>query len=177
MEREHPFVELARSAIRTYLATGEVLDPPAEPGDPPPSGVFVSLHHPARPGEIEGPLRGCIGTIGPREPSVRSEIARSAVSAAVADPRFPPLEPGEVDDLEVTVYLLGDPEPITGLDQLDPDRYGVIVEGPGGRRGLLLPALPGLTDPAEQVDIARRKAGISPADPVRLYRFEAEIIH
>jgi len=52
MEREHPFVELARRAIRTYLATGEVIDPPAEPDDPPPSGVFVSLHHPARPGEM-----------------------------------------------------------------------------------------------------------------------------
>jgi AmmeMemoRadiSam system protein A len=177
MEQEHPFVALARRAIRRYLATGEVLDPPAEPGDPPPSGVFVSLHHPAAPGRAEGPLRGCIGTIGPREPSVRSEIARSAVSAAVADPRFPPLKPGEVDNLEVTVYLLGEPEPIDGVEDLDPDRYGVIVEGPGGQRGLLLPAIPGIASATEQVDIARRKAYLSPGDPIRLFRFEAEIIH
>jgi len=107
---------------------------------------------------------------------MRSEIARSAVSAAFADPRFPPLKPGEVDDLGVTVYLLGEPEPINGLEELDPERYGVIVEGPGGRRGLLLPAIPSITDAAQQVEIARQKAFLSPTDPIRLYRFEADVI-
>jgi AmmeMemoRadiSam system protein A len=174
---EDPFVAVARSAIRHYLATGEIADPPSLPDDPPPSGVFVSLHEPAPPGHAEGLLRGCIGTIRPREPSVRSEIARSAVSAAVSDPRFPPLQPGEVDGLEVTVYLLDAPEPIDTADQLDPVRYGVIVEGPGGRSGLLLPAIPGITTAEQQVDIATRKAGLSPADPVRLSRFSARISH
>ena len=174
---EHPFVALAREAIRHYLATGEYLDPPSEPGDPPPSGVFVSLHDDAAPGQVEGPLRGCIGSLHPREGSLRSEIARLAVAAATSDPRFAPLRPGEVDDLDVTVYLLSDAEPIEGLDDLDPSRYGVIVDGPGGRTGLLLPAIPGISEAAEQVDIARRKASISPDDPIRLSRFEAKIIH
>src|SRR5665811_1770607 len=74
------------------------------------------------------------------------------------------------------VYLLGDPEPIDGLADLDPSCYGVIVEGPGGRRGLLLPAIPGISSAAEQVDIARRKAALSPGDPILLSRFTAEII-
>ena len=174
---EDPYIGVARSAIRHYLATGEVADPPSMPGDPPPSGVFVSLHEPAAPGQVEGPLRGCIGTIRPREPSVRREIARSAVAAAVSDPRFPPLQPGEVEGLDVTVYLLDAAEPIDSADQLDPARYGVIVEGPGGRSGLLLPAIPGITTVEQQVDIAMRKAGLSPTDPVRLSRFSARIIH
>lgn len=173
---EHPYVAVARSAIRSYLATGMVPEPAPSPDDPPPCGVFVSLHERAASDEIEGPLRGCIGTIRPREPSVRQEIARTAVSAAVSDPRFPPLQPGEVGSLDVTVYLLGVPQPIDGIDELDPDRYGVIVHGSGGRTGLLLPAIPGITTAQQQVDIARRKAGLSPAEPVRLSRFEAEII-
>jgi AmmeMemoRadiSam system protein A len=174
---EDPFVDLARSAIRHYLATGEVVDPPSMSGDPPPSGVFVSLHEPAEPGQVEGKLRGCIGTVRPREPSVRREIARSAVSAAVSDPRFPPLQLGEVDRLEVTVYLLDEAEPVDRADQLDPSHYGVIVEGPGGRSGLLLPGIPGITTAEQQVDIAMRKAGISSTDSVRLSRFAARIIH
>jgi AmmeMemoRadiSam system protein A len=177
MGQEHPYITLARQAIRHYLATGEILDSPPEPGDPPASGVFVSLHQPAAQGQAEGPLRGCVGSIRARTPTVRGEIARSAVSAATADPRFPSLRRGEVDDLDVTVYLLGDPEPIDGIDELDPDRYGVIVEGPRGQRGLLLPAIPGISNAAEQVDIARRKAFLSPDDPIRLSRFTAEIIH
>jgi AmmeMemoRadiSam system protein A len=174
---EDPYIAVARSAIRHYLATGEVADPPSTSGDPPPSGVFVSLHEPAPAGQAEGKLRGCIGTIRPREPSVRREIARSAVSAAVSDPRFPPLQPGEVDQLDVTVYLLDEAEPIDTIDQLDPARYGVIVEGPGGRSALLLPAIPGITTAEQQVDIAMRKAGLSPSDSVRLSRFTARIIH
>lgn len=173
---EHPYIAVARSAISDYLATNEVPDPPPLAGDPPPSGVFVSLHEPAGPGQVEGPLRGCIGSILPREHSVRREIARSAVAAAVSDPRFPPLQPGEVDGLDVTVYLLGDPEKIEGPDQLDPARFGVIVEG-RGRTGLLLPGIPGITTTDQQIDIARRKAGLSPNDPIRLSRFSAEIIH
>ena len=173
---EHPFVALARDAIRYYLATGEFLDSPTEPGDPPSSGVFVSLHDGAPPGQIEGRLRGCIGSVRPRNDSLRNEIVRLAVAAATSDPRFAPLQPGEVDDLDVTVYLLADPEPIDSLDDLDPSRYGVIVDGPGGRTGLLLPAIPGISEAVEQVDIARRKASISPSDPIRLSRFEATII-
>lgn len=173
---EHPYVAVARSAIRSYLATGAMPEPTPAPDDPPPCGVFVSLHEPAAPGHAEGPLRGCIGTVRPREQSVRGEIARAAVSAAVSDPRFPPLQLGEVDDLDVTVYLLGVPEPIDGLDDLDPERYGVIVNGSNGRTGLLLPAIPGITTAEEQVGIARSKAGLSPTDSIRLSRFEAEII-
>ena len=174
---EHPYVALAREAIRAYLATGEIPEPPGGAGDPPATGVFVSLHETPSPGAEDGALRGCVGTIVPREPTLRREIARSAVSAAVGDPRFPPLDPDEVDGLSITVYLLGDPEEVAGVGALHPERYGVIVEGSGGRRGLLLPGIPGISTAELQVDIARRKAGIDPDEPVRLLRFSARVIH
>ena len=50
-------------------------------------------------------------------------------------------------------------------------RYGVIVTN-GRRRGLLLPALDGVDTVEQQVDIARRKAGIGEDEPVSLQRFE-----
>ena len=175
--QEHPYVVLAREDIKRYLTSGEIIDPPPEPGDPPPRGVFVSLHERTNPGGEEGPLRGCVGSIRPRERTLRREIARSAVAAAVSDPRFPPLRLDEVDGLDVTVYLLDEPVPVTGIDELDPERYGVVVEGPGGRTGLLLPSIPGIRDAAEQVEIAKRKAFLTADDPVRLYRFAATIIH
>ena len=74
-------------------------------------------------------------------------------------------------------YTFGVWTKIDGTDQLDPAHYGVIVEGSGGRSGLLLPAIPGITTADQQVDIAMRKAGLSPGDPVRLSRFSARIIH
>jgi len=52
----------------------------------------------------------------------------------------------ELDDLEISVDVLGAPERIAGLDDLDPHIYGVIVER-GSRRGLLLPDLEGVDTP------------------------------
>jgi AMMECR1 domain-containing protein len=53
--------------------------------------------------------------------------------------------------------------------------FGVIVEDEtGGRRGLLLPDIPGITDAEQQVEIATRKAGIARGEQVKLYRFKVE---
>lgn len=41
---EHPYVKLARDAIRHYSKTRRTLAPEEEPNDPPRAGVFVSLH-------------------------------------------------------------------------------------------------------------------------------------
>jgi len=171
---EHPYVALAREAIHHRLVTGATVSIPAERGDPPPTGVFVSLHEPAPTGQGEGPLRGCIGSIEPRERTLRTEIARSAVAAAFSDPRFPPLTSGEIDNLEITVYILGEPELVADVSELDPKRYGVIVDG-GGRRGVLLPAIPQIDSVATQLAIARQKAGLAVGASARIYRFTADI--
>ncbi len=168
---EHPYVTLARDAIRHHLATGRLIA--VEPDDTPAQGVFVSLHEPARP-EAEGRLRGCVGSVVPTEPTLRAELVRQAVNAATSDPRFPPVR--DVDDLDITVYLLQRPVPVEGPEDLDPSRYGVIVENRAGRRALLLPAIPGIETAEQQIAIARRKAYIGADEPVRLYRFEAEIL-
>jgi AMMECR1 domain-containing protein len=61
------------------------------------------------------------------------------------------------------------------MADLDPLCYGVIVEDEtGGRRGLLLPDIPGITDAEQQVEIATRKAGIARGEQVKLYRFKVE---
>ena len=90
----------------------------------------------------------------------------------VEDPRFSPVMPEELADLVYSVDVLTDPEPVASEAALDAAKYGVIVEGMGGCRGLLLPALPGVNDVAEQVAIARKKGGIGANESVKLYRFE-----
>ena len=133
------------------------------------AGVFVSLHR-------RGELRGCIGTIDPVQDNVAEEIIRNAISASTEDPRFSPLQPRELEDLEISVDVLTVPEPIESEDQLDPRRYGVIVRK-GAKRGLLLPDLQGVDTAAQQVEIARRKAWIGTEEPVKLFRFEVIRYH
>ena len=172
----HPLADLARKAIRHYLETGEYLDVSGLAGDGPPQGLFVSLHDQPQPDEMEGRLRGCRGSVRPLGPTLYAEVVRQAVYAAIDDPRCESVELDEVETVEVTVYLLGPHEEIEHLDQLDPARYGIIVEAGGGRRALLLPGISGIDTAEEQVYLTKRKAWIDPEEPARIYRFEAEVL-
>jgi len=62
---------------------------------------------------------------------------------------------------------------VRSVDQLDPKKYGVIVEC-CFRRGLLLPDLEGVDTVDEQIEICRAKAGISAEEPINLHRFEVK---
>ncbi len=166
MSGSHPLVQLARKTIETYIREGKVLDSPEElsPEMKRRAGVFVSLHKKEQ-------LRGCIGTLAPTQNNVAEEVIRNAISSATQDPRFPPVRPSELDQLEISVDVLSEPEPIENLDELDPKRYGVIAQK-GFRRGLLLPDLPTVNTVEEQVRIVCQKAWIDPEeDGVQLLRF------
>jgi len=89
----------------------------------------------------------------------------------VRDPRFSPVSLEELDELTLSVDQLLPPDPIESEAALDPKIYGVIVRS-GHRSGLLLPNLEGIETAAEQVAIARRKAGIGPGEKVELFRFK-----
>ncbi len=173
MSKPHPLVMLARDTIERYIRGRQVLEAPPE-GELTPEmtekgGVFVSI-------KKKGQLRGCIGTIEPRQPNVAREAIENAISAATRDPRFPPVAPEELDELEISVDVLTTPEPIDGLDQLDPKRYGLIVQSLENplKRGLLLPDLPSICTAEEQFYHTRvYKAGIvDEHEPIQMYRFE-----
>jgi len=172
-EPQHPFVQLAKETVERYLRADSSSWPqelslefePAVEGHPR-SGVFVSI-------KKWGDLRGCIGTIEATQRNVGMEIMHNAVAACSRDPRFLPITEAELAHLTYSVDVLTEPELIDGLHELDPRRYGVIVEC-AGRRGLLLPDLDGVDSIEEQVRIARSKAGIGDEEPARLYRFEVQ---
>ena len=166
--KEDPWVRLARLSLETFVRTGKRLNAlpdglPVEMTDRS-AGAFVSLH-------AHGQLRGCIGTTGPTSENVAWEIVQNAVSACSRDPRFVPVRTDELDSLEYSVDVLGEPEAISSPAELDVKRYGVIVSC-GGRRGLLLPDLEGVDTVGQQIDIARQKGGIGSREKYTLERFE-----
>lgn len=162
----HELVVLAMEAIKFYLESGETASAPEDSCfQKRRAGVFVSL-------KKQGMLRGCIGTISPENENIAQETMNNAVKAAVGDPRFPPLKPEELPEISCSVDVLSEPEPAE-IQDLDAEKYGVVVES-GWKKGLLLPDLEGIDSPAEQVEIAKQKAGIMPGEPFRLYRFKVE---
>lgn len=166
LERIGPSLpSVARRAIENYLAGEGIAPAPSGAPDFPNAPVFVTLR--AR----DGALRGCVGSLVASHGDVITETARNAVLAATRDPRFRPVSAPELAALVIEVSVLGQEEPVAGPAELDPSRYGVIVRDGFGRKGLLLPDIPGIDDARLQIDVARRKAGIDPEATVRLSRF------
>jgi AmmeMemoRadiSam system protein A len=165
----HPLVKLAKDTVELYVREGKALQVREEDLTPEmklQAGVFVCL-------KVKGMLRGCIGTFHPAEDNVAHEVIRNAISAATCDPRFPAACIKELDTIEYSVDVLTPPERIKDPSELDPRRYGVIVQS-GSRRGLLLPDLEGVDTVEYQISIAMQKAGIPPGAKVELSRFEVK---
>ncbi len=94
-----------------------------------PRGVFVSLHR-------RGELRGCLGHLEADVP-VGEATRTMAVAASRDDPRFLPVAPDELADLDVEVSVLSPFERIRP-DDVVPGRDGLLIRR-GGRSGVLLP--------------------------------------
>jgi len=90
-----------------------------------------------------GSLRGCIGHVLPQKPLYQA-ILDSARNAALHDPRFPAVQPAEVDDIRIEVSVLTKPKPLNFsspeelLEALQPHRDGVLLRV-GGRNATFLP--------------------------------------
>ena len=125
----------ARKAIADALG----LPAPAAPDHPQLAergATFVTL-------TLDGELRGCIGSLNAHRP-LGQDVRDNAVSAALRDPRFPPLSAAEFADVRVEVSLLTEPDFIDFRDEADalaqlvPGRDGVIFFN-GCQRATFLP--------------------------------------
>lgn len=174
MKGEHPYVKWAIRSIEAWIKEHIIIDPFKDEAPQEllkrKSGTFVSLH------KLNGELRGCIGTYLPTKANLAEEIRDNAIAAATEDPRFTPVTQNELDEIEVSVDILSEPERISDVNQLDPRKYGVIVVS-GFKRGLLLPDLPGVDTVEQQINIAKRKAGIFSGEKITIYRFTVERYH
>jgi AmmeMemoRadiSam system protein A len=172
-EQKQALVSLARDAVRAAVTGTGAASPAALAALPPASGAFVTL-------KKRGQLRGCIGTLECRR-TLAEEVARVAVSAARDDPRFEPVDPSELNELDVEVSVLG---PLEIIDAGDPSaieigRHGLVVEQ-GRHRGLLLPQVAPEWGWGREEFLAHtcRKAGLPPDAWRRgatVYRFDAEV--
>lgn len=121
---------IARAALRAQLEGRPAPEPPAGGALGEPRGAFVSLH-------VKGELRGCVGTFGASEPLART-VARMAVAAATEDPRFPPLQAGELAEVVLSVSALGPRQPLPDPRKVRVGEDGLLVRS-GWHRGALLP--------------------------------------
>ncbi len=182
LEQGRLAVQLARDAIEGHLS-GSVQTPKAwSPGlFSEQRGVFVTLN-------LAGPtaerLRGCIGFPYPVK-SLGDAIQEAAVAAATEDPRFPPLDPDELNSIVVEVSVLTTPKELEAPRRELPSKVSIgedgLIVSQAYLSGLLLPqvATEYEMDQSEFLSQTCLKAGLRPDawldEGTKVQVFQAEV--
>ena len=167
VDEQQQLLALARSALESRVKRVDFAAPSRECGLI--AGAFVTIHH-------RRVLRGCLGRLECDWPLDRL-VCHLATVVADSDPRFEPVTPEELADIEIEISVLTPEQPITSIEEIDVGRHGLIVEQ-GYRRGLLLPQVAPEHgwDAVTFVEHTCRKAGLAPdawRNGARLFVFDA----
>lgn len=188
-------IRLARQAIERFIRDQQQLELPKTDSEAlhENRGVFVTLKKQHPQTKQEWMLRGCIGRLqsGPtnlmKPISLLEATRQAALSSALDDPRFPAVRVDELELILVEVSVLTKPELLTItdrttlVDQIEIGKDGLIIEGRGWHRGLLLPQVAPEQgwNAKEFLQGCCQKAGL-PEDSyldsnVKIFKFQAQI--
>jgi uncharacterized protein len=127
---QQTLLELARRVLTAAVECREFLESlPVNEILQRPAGAFVTLRR-------RGRLRGCIGQVSSGDPLIQV-VAHCARAAALEDPRFEPVRPHELPELDIEVSVLSMLFEIT-YDQIEVGRHGLLISREW-QRGVLLP--------------------------------------
>lgn len=125
-------LKLARSTLERFLTLGDApVVHPAEPGLWQERAAFVTL-------EKEGELRGCIGELVGKQPLYLS-VQSAALSAALADPRFPTVTAEELPQIEIEISALTPLQEVQDVNSIEVGVHGLAIVKGGAAGGLAAP--------------------------------------
>lgn len=173
-QEEKELLKLARLTVESYVHEKKIPSYSSSlPGLQQKLGAFVTLRE-------HGQLRGCIGQFESSSP-LYVIIQQMAVAAATQDPRFPPVRPEELGNLEYEISILSPLQKVKNADAIILGEHGVQISK-GFRHGVFLPqvaAETGWTKEQFLGELCTQKAGL-PADcwkdpNTNLYVFTAHV--
>ncbi len=155
-EEKSTLGKLACLAIESTLAGNKIELPSVEKGILHQHlGSFVTIN-------INGRLRGCIGTMIGQEP-LYVNVVRMAHAAAFQDSRFTPLSSDEWAKADLSISVLGPLCPCPDVQQIKIGQHGLMLKL-GNNSGVFLPKVPveqGWDLNAYLINLCH-KAGLSP---------------
>lgn len=177
-ETRRTLLKLARSTIRYYFEhkkkpSADDLGVAITDDMKKIMGAFVTLKF-----ADSGRLRGCIGEY-PSGKSIYQAVIDKALSAALEDPRFPALSPGELEKLRIEISAIYPPRPVDSWKDIVIGKHGMIISK-NGRRAVYLPQVAPEQgwDLAETLSHLSQKAGLPPdawKEGAAFAVFEAEV--
>ena len=166
-------LRVARQSLENFLENGNLIQFPTEiPELLEKRAVFVTLRN-----RDHGALRGCLAQSKPRYPLIEA-VAKTVISSAVDDTRFPSLTLDELPDLLIEINVLSPLAPSKPED-VKIGKHGLMINK-GSKGAIFLPevAVSNGWDLHKFLEELCRKANLSEGSwhdcEAELYVFESE---
>ena len=168
--QKETLLKLSRATLVAHVGKKAIPSLPDDPGLKHDGAVFVTL-------KKGGALRGCIGHILARGP-LDSSVRDMTIAASSGDPRFPPVRPEELNDINIEISVLSPPRELADPEAVRVGTDGLIIQE-GSKQGVLLPQVPteqGWTK-EQYLEGICRKADLPPDawHRAKLLRFQATV--
>jgi len=153
-------LNLAKKSIATSFSGQKLRVGRLSPELTRPQAAFVTLTK-------DGELRGCIGHLLPVQP-LYLDVIENARAAAFDDPRFPPLAPSELPQIEIEISVLDLPQKFTYsrpeelIAFLSRHHPGVTIKKAFHQATFLPQVWEELKDPSDFMSQLCYKAGLPP---------------
>lgn len=175
-EEKKELLAIARHSVESAVGAHQEFEPApsANPRLNREFGAFVTLTR-------HGQLRGCIGYTSAIKPLYLT-VRDTATLAALRDPRFAAVEPGELASIEYEVSVLSPLRRVMDAHEIEMGRDGLLIKN-GGHEGLLLPQVPGEFgwDRTAFLEHTCAKAGLPrdcwQSEATDIFRFTADVFH
>lgn len=131
--QKETLLKLSRDTLVAHVGKKAIPPLPDDPHLKHDGAVFVTL-------KKGGALRGCIGHILARGP-LDSSVRDMTIAASSGDPRFPPVRPEELDDINIEISVLSPPRELADPEAVRVGTDGLIIQE-GSKQGVLLPQVP-----------------------------------
>ncbi len=125
-----------------------------------PQAVFVTL----KKGEE---VRGCMGSLKSKTPSLAEEIVQNLAKALFEDPRHRPIRKEELKGMDLFLTAVGDPRPVDRIERISPERDAVLIRS-GAKEAVVLPGEAKTL--RYLLAFAKAKAGIRKGEPIQVFR-------
>lgn len=150
--------------VRLWKGDEIHLQYPQDPLFQKPLGLFVTA-------KKRGEVRGCMGSLLPREKSLADEVLKNLQKAFSHDPRHRPIQKDELPGMHIYVSALGSPKLLSKPYQIDPARDAILLKS-GGKEAV---ALPGEAKTLRYLlAFLKAKAGLRKTENFQLYRLHSE---
>lgn len=174
-KEKQELLSVARKSAETAVRERKGYKPPAaSPALQQDRGAFVTITK-------NGELRGCIGYVSPMQPLIET-VGDVAALAALQDPRFPPVTPAELGELQYEVSVLSSFRRVLDVREIRVGQHGLLMKK-GDHEGLLLPHVPVEAgwDRKTFLEGTARKAGLPPSawkdDDTDIFQFSALVFN